>query len=391
MKLLYLMYRFPYPLDKGDKLRAFHFIKHLSKYHEIDLLSIIDEKIDDESRDILKMYVNNIFEIKFSKLKLVKNLLLNLFNGKPFQNAFVYDKSIKKQVERIIKSEKYDYAICLMIRPADYLKGIKIRKMLDYQDALSIGFERRSKKNKLFGRFFYQKEANRLRNYEVEIFDEFEDKIIITEEDRKYINRDDREKIVVVPNGIDLDFFMPLKNFERKFDLLFVGNMQYEPNVLCVKYIVNEILPIIQKAKPDTTIMIAGADPKNEVLALKRKNVIITGRLDDIREAYSQGKVFLAPMQTGTGLQNKLLEAMAMRLPVVTSELCNKAIQAKDNVEILIGRNPEEYAQHCINLLNNSTFSNTISENAYNFVKTNYSWEKNVRILNSIIDNSAKN
>jgi len=383
------MYRFPFPLDKGDKLRAFNFIRELSKYYEIDLLSIVDEKVDDLSKEIVKKYVKKIYEIKFSRLKIIKNLFLNLFNGKPFQNAFVYDKSIKKQVENIIENGGYDYAICLMIRPADYLKGIRIRKMLDYQDALSIGFERRSKKSNFWGRFFYQTEANRLRKYEQKIFDEYDDKIIITAEDRQYINRDDKEKIVVVPNGIDLAFFLPKNNVEKKIDLLFVGNMQYEPNVLCVKYIVQKILPIIQKSKSDVTLMIAGADPKNEVLELQRENVIITGRLNDIREAYSQGKVFLAPMQTGTGLQNKLLEAMAMRLPVVSSELCNKAINAKENIEILIGRKPEEYAQHCINLLNNSLLRDTISENALNFVKTNYSWGKNVSILKDLIDKFA--
>ncbi|HOQ48298.1 MAG TPA: glycosyltransferase [Candidatus Kapabacteria bacterium] len=389
MKLLYLMYRFPYPLDKGDKLRAFNFIRELSKYYEIDLISIIDEKVYETAKKIVKKYVKTIYEIHFSKLKLIKNLLLNLFNGKPFQNAFVYDKSIKKQIEKIIGNGKYDYAICLMVRPADYFKGIQIRKMLDYQDALSVGFERRSRKSNLLGRFFYQTEAKRLRKYEQDIFDEFDDKIIITEEDRKYINRDDKEKIVVVPNGIDLDYFLPNNNVERTIDLLFVGNMQYEPNVLCVKYIVQEILPIIQKSKPDVTFMIAGADPKNEVLELKRENIIITGRLDDIRDAYSQGKVFLAPMQTGTGLQNKLLEAMAMRLPVVTSELCNKAINAKENYEILIGRNTEEYAQHCLNLLNNRSLRDAITENALNFVKKNYSWERNVSIIKELIEKFA--
>jgi len=94
-------------------------------------------------------------------------------------------------------------------------------------------------------------------------------------------------------------------------------------------------------------------------------------------------------MQTSTGLQNKLLEAMAMRLPIVTSELCNKAINAKKNYEILIGRNTEEYAQHCLNLLNNSSLRDAITENALNFVKNNYSWERNVSIIKELIEKFA--
>lgn len=385
-KILYLMYRFPYPLDKGDKLRAFNFIKELSKNYELQLISIIDEDIDPSWINIVKKYVAKIHLINFSKKKLFKNIVLNLFNGKPFQNAFVYDKKIQKEIQKIIDNEKFDYAICLMVRASEYLDKINVRKILDYQDTLSIGFKRRAEKSKFIKKLFYMIEAKRLENFEKKIFDKYNIKLIITEEDRKYINHKDKEQIIVVPNGIDLEYFSAKTAEKRDFDLLFVGNMQYEPNILCVKYIVSQIFPLILKHRPNAKLMIAGADPTDEIKRLQNDNVVITGRLDDIREAYLRGKVFLAPLNTGTGLQNKLLEAMAMQVPVVTSELCNKALNAKENYEILIGRTPKEYANHCLNLLNNEEIYYKIQANAYSFVKSNFSWEKNVQILKNFID-----
>ena len=387
MKILYLMYRFPYPLDKGDKLRAFNFIKQLSKNHEIYLVSIIDEIIEPQWLEILKKYTTKIYLVKQSKIKLIKNLLVNLFNGKPLQNAFVYDKALKNQIKTIIEETECDIAICLMVRPAEYLIGTKIKKILDYQDALSIGFERRSKKSSFPRSLFYKMEAERLKKFERFLFDKFDLKLIITDEDKKHINHQDKYKIVVIQNGIDTSYFTPELDTKRDIDILFVGNMQYEPNILCVKYIVNEILPRIKLHKSNIKLMIAGAEPTKEVQSLADEDVIITGKLDDIRQAYNRGKIFLAPMQTGTGLQNKLLEAMAMKLPVVTSELCNKALLAKENEQILIGRSPSEYAEHCIELLNDSFLYEKISNNGYNFVINNFSWEHNIKKLNELIDN----
>lgn len=387
MKILYLMYRFPYPLDKGDKLRAFNFIKQLSKDHEIYLVSIIDEIIQPQWQEIVSKFAKKIFLVKQSRIKLIKNIFLNLLNGKPLQNAFVFDKSLKKQVDKIIKETNCDIAISLMVRPAEYLLEQKIKKVLDYQDALSIGFTRRSQRNSFPKSLFYKEEAKRLRKYENFLFDKFDAKLIITEEDKKCIDHKDKASIYVIPNGIDTSYFSPENDVEKDIDILFVGNMQYEPNILCVKYIASEIFPKIKLSKPDAKFMIAGAEPTKEVQALANESIIITGRLDDIREAYKRGKIFLAPMQTGTGLQNKLLEAMAMKIPVVTSELCNKALYAKENDEILIGRSTEQYVEHFMSLLRDKSFYDKIRINGFNFVLQNFSWEENIKKLKDLLEN----
>ncbi len=381
MKILYIMYRFPYPLDKGDKLRAYNQIRYLSKANDIYLCSVIDEPLLDAHYAEIEPFTKKIFKFKIKKSTFYKNLLLNFISGRPLQNAYSFDKGIKKEIEQIIKREAIDAAICLMVRPAEYLTDASIPKLLDYQDAISIGFKRRSKEGSLLKRMLYSSEARRLAKFEQMIFDKYDYKAIITAEDRKYINHRRRDEIYIIGNGIDTEYFQS-SDAEKTHELLFVGNMQYEPNVLSMRYLVSEILPIIRLSLPQVKLMIAGADPVDEIKALQSENITVTGRLADIRDAYNQGTIFIAPMQTGTGLQNKLLEAMAMRVAVVTSELCNKALMASEGQHLLIGRTPEEYAAHCVELLKNKDVRDRISDAAYKFVKENFGWDS----INSQID-----
>ena len=161
--------------------------------------------------------------------------------------------------------------------------------------------------------------------------------------------------------------------------------MAYPPNVDAAAFLVNEIMPLVWKQKPDTKVMIAGATPDKRVTSLKSDKVIVTGWLDDIRDSYAGSKVFIAPMQIGTGLHNKLLEAMSMKVPSITTPLANDALQAVDGESILIGKDANALAQHILNLLNDETLYQKIADNGFTFVKQHYSWEEATDKLHQII------
>ena len=158
-----------------------------------------------------------------------------------------------------------------------------------------------------------------------------------------------------------------------EFDLVFTGNMSYAPNVKAALFLVNEVLPLCQST---VKLAISGANPVQEVRALASENVIVTGWIDDIRDAYAKSKVFIAPMTIGTGLQNKLLEAMAMRLPCITTNLANRALGAKPNEHILVGNTAQELAQHIDQLMNDEPLCRSLSNNGRGFVATHFKWEK---------------
>jgi glycosyltransferase involved in cell wall biosynthesis len=162
--------------------------------------------------------------------------------------------------------------------------------------------------------------------------------------------------------------------------------MAYPPNVNAAAFLVQEIMPLVWKQLPDAKLLLAGATPDITIRQVASKKVIVTGWMDDIRDAYAHSKVFVAPMRIGTGLQNKLLEAMSMALPCVTTSLANKPLNAKLNHELLVGDNAVEIAGHLVKLLSNSEFADQIASAGYEFVRRQFSWDT----ANEKLENAMK-
>ncbi len=375
MKLLFMLSRVPYPLIKGDKLRAYYHIKELSKYHDIILCALSDEPVHKEAVEELEKYCKSIHIFKLKWYKIIFNIFLALIKGKPLQTGYFNDKQIKKNVDEIIRKEKVEHIFCQLIRVADYVKHHKIPKTLDYQDVFSKGIERRKKKVSFLLKPIFNMEYKRLEKYETEVFAYFTHRIIISEADREHIQHKEKEKIHVIPNGVDQSYFKPQKR-DKKYDLLFTGNMAYPPNIHAATYLITEILPLLKSEFPNINILIAGACPVNKIRKMESTQVIVTGYVKDIRRCYEESRIFVAPMQLGTGLQNKLLEAMAMQLPCVSSVLANNALGASNGKEILLGETATDYVSHIKKLLQNENYTKEIAVAGYDFVSRNFNWEK---------------
>ena len=195
------------------------------------------------------------------------------------------------------------------------------------------------------------------------------------------------DAIEIVKNGVDYDTFK-YKEEPKVYDLIFTGNMAYPPNVDSVVYLVNNVMPLVWKEKPEIKLIIVGAQPLASVLKLRSDRVVVTGWVEEISPYYLKSKIFIAPMQIGTGLQNKLLEAMAMKLPCITSDLANNALGASHDENILIGNNDEDYKDHIIKLLEDVNLQKEIGGKGYEFVRGNYTWEGNTAILEKLITSS---
>jgi sugar transferase (PEP-CTERM/EpsH1 system associated) len=374
MKLFFLLPRVPYPTEKGDKLRAFNQLKQLSKNHEVILCALNDSVLHEDAVKVLSMYAKQVYIIDISRPSIYLHLVQTLFSDKPLQVGYFYNKRINGIIRSLIDKHKPDHILCQLIRVAEYVKGIPIPKTLDYQDVFSKNVERRLATAPFYMKPFLRMEYRRLLQYEYEVFEMFDNKIIISTPDRDLIPHPDREKIVVVRNGVDTTFFLPMDR-EKQYDLVFTGNMGYPPNINAAEFLVHKILPLVLLHKPGIRILIAGASPNLRVSVLRSENVEVSGWVPDMRECYAMAKIFIAPMQIGTGLQNKLLEAMAMQIPCITSPLANQALQAKGDEEILIADTPEEYARHILFLLDNPEKAKEIAWAGYHYILSNFSWE----------------
>lgn len=375
MKIFVLLPRIPYPLEKGDKLRAFNQIKQLAKHNEIVLCALNDNtKVSEQDAfHALQPYCQSISFISINKAQILLGLVRAFFKGLPLQCGYFYNRKAAKRIDMLITKHKPDMLFGQLLRVAEYIRHKSIPKALDYQDIFSYGMKRRADIASPVTRPIYDMEYRRLKRYEAAIFNDFDVRSIISEPDRALFPHERRDEILIVPNGVDHDYFKPQEK-EKKYDLVFTGNMSYPPNVNAVEYLAHEIMPIVWKTLPETKLYIAGATPDPKVKKAASARIIVSGWLDDIRDAYAESRIFIAPMRIGTGLQNKLLEAMSMRLPAITSPLANASLGAKPDEEILVGDKAETLAQHIITLLTDKEKADHIAQAGFDFTNRVYDW-----------------
>lgn len=373
MKLFVLLSRVPWPLDKGDKLRAYHQLQWLSKHHEIFLCCLSDEPLHPDALPQLRGLASHIEILPLNRARVGWNLIKAVLTDKPFQVAYFHHAHHHQRVQQWLHEFSPDHIYCQLVRTSEYVKHYHAcAKTLDYMDAMSSNMRRRAESARWPERWLWRLESRRLLNYEHLIFDYFEHHTIISEQDKQLIYHPSRQKITVVQNGVDTNYFRPQALPREESMLLFTGNMSYPPNVTAAKRLVQRIVPLM---KLKVKVMLAGAEPSQEVQSLGTENVTVTGRMADLREAYASATVFVAPMELGAGLQNKLLEAMAMGLPCVTTYLAANALTQQGNHALEVCDTDAEIAQRIDDLLNNATRRLALAQAARTFVENNYGWD----------------
>jgi sugar transferase (PEP-CTERM/EpsH1 system associated) len=385
-KVLYLTPRFPHPLDKGDKLRAFHQIRVLSEHHDVCLCALSHEPVSRENLAALEPYCCRIEIVPLSRAwSWFRTAVAGLLN-EPFQVGYFSSPKAGKRVHELVGEFEPDHVIAQLIRTARYVRDLPVTRTLDYMDAFSRGLRQREEMSSVPVRLMLGRERRAVRNYERAVFDEFDHHTIISERDRQVIDHDQRDSIRLVPNGVDLEAFAP-RSEPAKADLLFVGNMSYSPNVTAATILAREILPRVQETRPGCRLLIAGTTPTRAVLRLRSASVTVTGWIDDIAGCYARSRVFVAPMMAATGIQNKLLQAMASGLPCVTTSLANQALGAGPD-EVLLAQTPREFADAVEHLLSDPEAARELGRKGRELVLRSFQWRQATHPLLEIVDSS---
>ena len=380
-----MLSRIPYPFEKGDKLRAFYQIKHLSEYYDIYLCAISSSKsIHDEAKKALMPYCKEIKFVHVSVFQKIIGIFQALFTLKPLQVGLFYSFLSKYKVINWFNKVEPDAVFVQLHRVAPYFQSVNIPKVLDFQDAFSMGIFRRIKAANFFMKPIYYLEYRLLRSYENKLLNCSPYSSVISDVDQKWIDPTSKHNLQLVLNGVDLSYYQHL-NYEKNITLLFTGNMGYLPNIDAAEFIVNQIMPLVWNHFPDATLGIAGANPNARVQSLASERVIVTGFVEDLRDYYGCSKIFIAPMRLGSGLQNKLLEAMAMKIPSITTEIANSALKAINGQEIMVCNSAENFAETIKLLLTNQDLCDKLSNQAFDFVKNNFNWQTQVVKLHQLI------
>lgn len=386
MKILVALSRFPWPTNKGDKLRAWHQLIGMSNKNEVHVFCLTDEVVQPQDLEKAKAVFASVHVFHLSKVAVLTRLFLAVFQKIPFQVAYFSDRKAIAEFNSLVLRINPDIIYCQLARMAEFCRDIEnCRKVIDYQDAFSMGLERRIANEPWWKKYVVSIEAKRLKNYESQILEDFEERTMISEQDAKLIAHPLNTSLQIIPNGVDTDFYKPEPR-ARVIDLLFTGNMQYEPNVNCVIYVVDKVIPLLTKEFPHIQFVAAGMNPAKELQQIKSRHLQLTGWVDDLRSYYQVSRIFIAPMQIGIGMQNKILEAMSMGLPVITTTLANNAIGAIHGKEIWIANTPEKVAEAISYLLNNTELAINIGHKARKLMVEQFSWDKQNAKLIRLMD-----
>lgn len=384
--LLYITSRIPAKDQRGDQIRAFHQLRHLSKTVQITMICLTQQQENIQQVSALQDLGIEVHSFYLPKWRRYLALRHSVFSRIPFQVSYFYNKGIEKEVQSLIRKKSFDVIHCHLIRTVLYARSFRADiRSIDFMDAYGFGMNLRYSENKnLLKRIILKSERDRLIHFETKSFDSFDRHFAISKQDALRIVHPRNSEIVISANGVDFDQFYP-KVAEKKYDLVFMGNMDYVPNVAAVTFIVNEILPELRKRVPTVSLLIAGRDATKLIQSYQCSYIDVVQQFDDISDAIASAKIMLAPMMISIGLQNKILQSMAMKVPCITSEAANNAIGSIPNEHILTANTKNEFVRETLKLLQDQSLRYSVAESAYDFVNQNFTWEHcSQQILSSI-------
>lgn len=379
MKLLVLASRFPYPLEKGDKLRLYYQLKEFARHHEVILIALHEEPITAEAYAAVAAFCPKIYTLPIKSAASVWHAVRAFMTGRPLQVGYFWRSRLQREIRHIIEAEAPDHIFCQLIRMADYARAQKPPTSLDYMDCFSLGTARRAASAPAWQAWLWRREARLLGAYEQAIYDEMHRCYIISDQDRKALGLAAGSKVSISPNGLDLQRFTPMADVPETADITFVGNMGYFPNVQAACYLVDQLMPAVWELRPEATVLLAGARPAPAVQRLGQDpRVNVTGWVEDIRMPYQQGRVFVAPLFAGSGQQNKILEALALGRPCLTTPLVNDAIGAPP-AAIALASSAEEFVAQIIRLLDNPATRADMGQAGQDFVRAQMDWAEAIK------------
>ena len=378
MKILFLANRVPYPPFRGDKLKIFNLAKRLCGQHEVHLLTFAQTEEDWTYKAELEKIFTTVEFIALPKWKSALNCIGGLFNKIPFQVHYFRSKAMKVALQNLLSKEKFDVVHVQHLRMAQYLSNHKeTPRILDLPDAFSLYWTRKqaTTKNPVL-RFFEGVEQRRVYQYE-RILAAFNLSLVCSAEDKQYLEQAHHlANISLLPNGVDTSSFTAgHHDYSHNHSLLFTGNMDYGPNIDAVNYFVEEILPKVQVQFPNIKFIIAGQRPVAKVLALANEHVKVTGFIPNLATEYNAASVVVAPLRFGAGTQNKVLEAMAMGVPVVCSNIGFKGLGIESGEGAIMQTEPEAFAQSIIQLLSSEKMRQTVGQQGVSVIQSKFSWD----------------
>ena len=389
-QLLFLAHRIPYPPNKGDKIRSFHELKALSTDYNIDLITFIDSKSDIVYQNKLFEYCSNIYIYYLNKITGLFYALIFFVIGKSLSEGYYFNFMLYFRLKSLLKEKNYEAIFCYSAQIAQYvLKLRNIKLIMDFVDVDSDKWRQYSTQKKFPLNVIYKIEFKRLLKFEKNISENFLLSFFSTDlESKIFKNHGACGNIHVVNNGVDSQYFHPM-DAKKENALVFVGAMDYYPNIDAVTWFVNNVFLHLVEKLPYLIFYIVGSNPTKQIKELGNlnPNIIVTDFVNDVRPYLAKSKFAIMPIRIARGIQNKVLEAMAMAIPVIISEKIYTSLSNLNRNDVFIYKDAEELLQLIINNIDKNEWLSEKGNNLRNYVINNYSWDQNLDYMKSKIKN----
>jgi sugar transferase (PEP-CTERM/EpsH1 system associated) len=391
-QILFLSHRAPFPPDKGDKIRAFHMLRHLARRHEVWFGAGADDVGTSERPDVTDFSFRDTCIAPLGSLRRGWNMVGGLVAGAPLSVSRFRHGRLERWIQHVLTHVRPDIVFIYSSAMAQYVVGRTApgtRLIIDFVDADAEKWRAYAAAARFPMTAVFAREARRLTLFERRALDAAEAGIVISETERRLLSAQIPSgvgKLRVLSNGVDLDYFAPAPGSGDGRSIVFCGRMDYQANADGAAWFARDVFPRVLRSRPDATFRIVGACPTPAVRALGAlAGVEVTGAVPDVRPYLREAAVVVAPLRIARGIQNKVLEAMASARPTVVTPAALDGIDAADDYEVLIGADADGFARAVLDVLAGRTIP-WLGENARRFVELHHQWATQLLALDRLID-----
>ena len=382
MKILWVKSDFLHPTTKGGHIRTLETLKRWHRRHEIHYVALdLAEQAGGVER--CGEYCTKWYPVPHSapargSLQFGMQLAGNLFSELPLAVSRYRSDGMRRQIETLIRSEKFDSIVCDFLFAAPNMPDLGAAVLFQHNVEALIWKRQLDTATNAAHQFYFQRQYDRMLRYEGQACRAAKSIIAVSEQDARTMRSlYGVSRIAAVPTGVDLDYFTPASRPAPKSDLVFAGSMDWLPNIEGIQWFVEEVLPLIRKRRPDCSLVIAGRRPTPDVqrLAEKDSRIRVTGTVDDIRPFLWESSVSIVPLRIGGGTRLKIYEAMAAKIPVVSTSIGAEGLDIRNGEDIHIADTAAEFAERCLALLDDAAARARMADVAFSIVASRYSWE----------------
>jgi len=386
VNILIISNSLPFPPHDGSRLALLNLLRNFSSSNRIDLITLIDDAHSESDIEMVAPLCSNLTTVEAKTRNNILNKVICNLSADPYNIVWRYSRDMALSLRHRLKEKRYDVLTFYGVSSAQYGIAIQGIPKIAYEiDAGSLYFRRNFyHETSLHRKLFYLSEHLKNMRYERRIYPNFDRCIVVSEIDKAALLKVcPTAKIDVIPNGIDTDYFRP--DHREEFPLLlFSGNMDYPPNIHAALWFYRKVFSTVAKEFPGVRLCLAGRNPSKKLDFLRKDHrIIITGFVEDIRPWFDKASLCVCPMVSGTGIKNKILEAMAMEKAIAATSLSLDGIPGPLDF-VLNADTPEEFSKLIIKALRNSALRKNLGKLGREFVLKNHKWQSSAERLENI-------